>query len=96
MKVSNESPLVSLSEYKQIKKWSNRRVAEYFGGFSIPAIQKMLANSEREILVWNDQLVEIKEHEVLATYCDSSDLNWPHDHKVILIKKLEPKKKNGK
>ena len=62
---------------------------EYF----IPAaIQKMLANSKRDVGVQNDKLVETKRKKVVGAFVDG---HYFHTEEIIYIEELKPGKKLG-
>mgnify|MGYP003663886455 CR=1 FL=1 len=89
--------LIPLKQFKKETGKSNSQLANYFGGYSVSAIQKMIASEDRKVAVLDTPssttLVEARVEDVYETVINESDINWPHDHQVMTLRKLKPKKK---
>ena len=89
--------LIPLKQFKKETSMSNSQLANYFGGYSVSAIQKMIASEDRKVAVLDTPLsttlVEVKIEDVFETVIDEDDINWPHDHQVMTLRKLKPEKK---
>lgn len=89
--------LIPLKQFKKETEMSNSQLANYFGGYSVSAIQKMIASEDRKVAVLDTPssttLVEARVEDVYETVINESDINWPHDHQVMTLRKLKPKKK---
>jgi hypothetical protein len=80
----------TLAEYIQGKGWSHSQAADHFQ-FSEPAIQKMIKNTDRDIGVWNDQIVETKSREVVLLHANDQHIQWPYTQRIIFSELIQPR-----
>ena len=80
--------LIPLSKFKEQQELSNKELGLMFGGFTSDGIRKMISDKKRKIAVYGNDLVEIVNLDVLETVIDPADINWPHEHKVMILKKI--------
>jgi len=88
---------IPLKDWMTSKGLSNQKAAKFFGDgenvFTPNAIQKMIANPNRDVGVWNDDtLVETVEQEVVGVFVDGQHIQTD---KIIYIKKIKPRKNLG-
>ena len=88
---------IPLSEWKSYKGFSNAKTAKYFSNsendFRPVTIQKMLANPDRDIGVWEDKtLVETKELDAVSVFVGGENLG---EQKILYIQELKPRPNLG-
>ena len=87
---------IPLKDWMASKGYTIARTAKCFADgnnhFIPAAIQKMLANSKRDVGVQNEKLVETKRKKVVGSFVDGQ---YFHTEEIIYIEELKPGKKLG-
>lgn len=82
---------IPLKDWMASKGFGAGKTAQYFADgqkkFIPAAIQKMLANKDRDVGVQDDELVETVEQEVVAVFVDGQHTTTD---KIIYVKRLKP------